>query len=229
MLRVGLTGGIGSGKSEVARRLAEHGAVLIDADVAARKVVEPGSPGLTQVAEAFGRRVRERMLPSQEVLARRLLAQSQELADLRRCTQRYHALLVALQEQLRDPARDDPALRPLALQLDMGLRLDWDKLVGRVTFSPRVAAAWSPFGSTRTRFTGGYAITEQVRRCQSPSCGYQPPARVLLHSCTSRSIGSQGQVIGTQRSETQLCRYVSISSVVAGRASASMPLSKPIR
>ena len=54
MLRVGLTGGIGSGKSEVARRLAEHGAVLIDADVAARKVVEPGSPGLAQVAAAFG-------------------------------------------------------------------------------------------------------------------------------------------------------------------------------
>ena len=54
MLRVGLTGGIGSGKSEVARRLAEHGAVVIDADVAARKVVEPGSPGLAQVAEAFG-------------------------------------------------------------------------------------------------------------------------------------------------------------------------------
>ena len=54
MLRVGLTGGIGSGKSEVARRLAEHGAVLIDADVAARKVVEAGSPGLAQVAEALG-------------------------------------------------------------------------------------------------------------------------------------------------------------------------------
>jgi dephospho-CoA kinase len=54
LLRVGLTGGIGSGKSEVARRLAEHGAVLIDADVAAREVVVPGSPGLAQVAAAFG-------------------------------------------------------------------------------------------------------------------------------------------------------------------------------
>ena len=54
MLRVGLTGGIGSGKSEVARRLAEHGAVLIDADVAARRVVEPGSPGLARIAAAFG-------------------------------------------------------------------------------------------------------------------------------------------------------------------------------
>ena len=57
MLRVGLTGGIGSGKSEVSRRLAEHGAVLIDADVAARQVVVPGSPGLARIAEAFGQEV----------------------------------------------------------------------------------------------------------------------------------------------------------------------------
>ena len=54
MLRVGLTGGIGSGKSEVSRRLAAYGAVLIDADVAAREVVVPGSPGLARIAEAFG-------------------------------------------------------------------------------------------------------------------------------------------------------------------------------
>jgi len=53
-LRAGLTGGIGSGKSEVSRRLATHGAVIIDADVAARAVVEPGTPGLARVAEAFG-------------------------------------------------------------------------------------------------------------------------------------------------------------------------------
>ena len=57
MLRVGLTGGIGSGKSEVARRLADHGAVLIDADVAAREVVVPGSPGLARIAEVFGEEV----------------------------------------------------------------------------------------------------------------------------------------------------------------------------
>ena len=54
MLRVGLTGGIGSGKSEVSRRLAAHGAVIIDADVAARQVVAPGTPGLARIAEAFG-------------------------------------------------------------------------------------------------------------------------------------------------------------------------------
>jgi dephospho-CoA kinase len=54
MLRVGLTGGIGSGKSEVSRRLVSRGAVLIDADVAARQVVVPGSRGLKRIAAAFG-------------------------------------------------------------------------------------------------------------------------------------------------------------------------------
>lgn len=54
MLRVGLTGGIGSGKSEVAQRLAAHGAVVIDADAVAREVVEPGTPGLRAITGAFG-------------------------------------------------------------------------------------------------------------------------------------------------------------------------------
>ena len=55
MLRVGLTGGIGAGKSEVSRRLAAQGAVIIDADAAARDVVAPGTEGLAEVTEAFGR------------------------------------------------------------------------------------------------------------------------------------------------------------------------------
>ncbi|MGI5505809.1 dephospho-CoA kinase [Lentzea sp. CA-135723] len=54
MLRVGLTGGIGSGKSTVARLLAANGAVVIDADKLAREVLEPGSEGLAEVVEAFG-------------------------------------------------------------------------------------------------------------------------------------------------------------------------------
>jgi dephospho-CoA kinase len=54
MLRVGLSGGIGSGKSTVSARLADLGAVLIDADRLAREVVAPGTPGLAAVAERFG-------------------------------------------------------------------------------------------------------------------------------------------------------------------------------
>jgi dephospho-CoA kinase len=54
MLSVGLTGGIGAGKSEVSRLFVQCGAVLIDADRIAREVVAPGAPGLAAVVEAFG-------------------------------------------------------------------------------------------------------------------------------------------------------------------------------
>src|SRR5690606_9520167 len=54
MVLVALTGGIASGKSTVASRLAEHGAVVVDADQVAREVVGPGEPALERIAEAFG-------------------------------------------------------------------------------------------------------------------------------------------------------------------------------
>lgn len=54
MILVGLTGGIGSGKSTVARLLEERGAVVVDADELARKAVEPGGPGHDRVVERFG-------------------------------------------------------------------------------------------------------------------------------------------------------------------------------
>jgi dephospho-CoA kinase len=53
MLRVGLTGGIGSGKSEVSKRLHDQGAIVIDADQIAREVVAPGTDGLAEVVAAF--------------------------------------------------------------------------------------------------------------------------------------------------------------------------------
>ena len=54
MLRLGLTGGIGAGKSTVAKVLTELGGVLVDSDVLAREVVEPGTPGLQQLTDTFG-------------------------------------------------------------------------------------------------------------------------------------------------------------------------------
>src|SRR3954468_17772391 len=54
---VGLTGGIGSGKSTVAALLADRGAVVIDADAIAREVVEPGQPALAELVERFGRKI----------------------------------------------------------------------------------------------------------------------------------------------------------------------------
>ena len=54
MLIVGLTGNIASGKSAVATRLADYGAVIVDADILAREVVEPGRPALAAIADRWG-------------------------------------------------------------------------------------------------------------------------------------------------------------------------------
>ena len=54
---IALTGGIASGKSTIARRLAEHGAVVVDADAIVREVQQPGSPVLEAIAETFGAEV----------------------------------------------------------------------------------------------------------------------------------------------------------------------------
>jgi dephospho-CoA kinase len=56
-LRVGLTGGVASGKTAVSKRLAEHGITVIDADVIAREIVAPGQPALAEIAAHFGARV----------------------------------------------------------------------------------------------------------------------------------------------------------------------------
>lgn len=70
-MRIGLTGGIGSGKSTVAGMLAAKGATIVDADLLARRVVEPGSPVLARLAEEFGSEI---LLPDGS-LDRSLLAE----------------------------------------------------------------------------------------------------------------------------------------------------------
>lgn len=74
--------------------------------------------------DAFGEPVRERLLPSQEVLAQRVLAQSQELADVRRHLQRYHGLVIELQKSVRERLAQGPAdaaWRELEQQVTQGL------------------------------------------------------------------------------------------------------------
>ena len=82
MKLIGLTGGIGSGKSTVAQLLEEQGWVLVDADRIARDIVEPGQPALAELAEAFG----EDILRADGTLDRGLLASrafaSREKTDL---------------------------------------------------------------------------------------------------------------------------------------------------
>ncbi|MEU8799716.1 dephospho-CoA kinase [Spirillospora sp. NPDC048819] len=102
MLKVGLTGGIGSGKSEVSARLAERGALVIDADKIAREVVEPGTPGLAAVVAEFGDDV---LLPSgaldREKVGRIVFADADRLAALNAIV---HPLVGDRMQELMDAA-----------------------------------------------------------------------------------------------------------------------------
>jgi dephospho-CoA kinase len=84
---VGLTGGIGSGKSTVAALLVERGAVVVDADAIAREVVEPGMPALAQLADRFGADViRADGTLDRSVLAERAFVNDEAKKDLEAIT-----------------------------------------------------------------------------------------------------------------------------------------------
>lgn len=87
MKRLGLTGGIGSGKSTVARMLAERGAVVVDADQIARELVEPGGAALAELVTEFGPRI----LQADGSLSRGELA-SMAFSDPR-ATERLNAIM----------------------------------------------------------------------------------------------------------------------------------------
>lgn len=128
MLRVGLTGGIGSGKSTVSRRLAELGAVVIDSDVLARAVVEPGTPGHAAVVSAFGPGVvgRDGAI-DRPALARLVFADSDLLAVLNGIV---HPLVRARADAIAASAPDDAiVIQDVPLLVEAGLADHFDVVV----------------------------------------------------------------------------------------------------
>lgn len=128
MRRVGLTGGIGSGKSEVARWLVTRGAVVIDADQLAREVVAPGTPGLRAVAERFGAAVlRPDGALDRERLGRVVFADAGELAALNAIV---HPLVAARTEELVAAADSDAiVVYDVPLLVENDLADDFDVVV----------------------------------------------------------------------------------------------------
>ncbi|MFI8322890.1 dephospho-CoA kinase [Streptomyces sp. NPDC085529] len=128
MLKVGLTGGIGAGKSEVSRLLVSYGAVLIDADRIAREVVEPGTPGLAAVVAAFG----EDVLTAEGALDRPKLgsvvfADPERLATLNAIV---HPLVGARSAELEGTARPgDVVIHDVPLLTENGLAPLYDLVV----------------------------------------------------------------------------------------------------
>ncbi len=87
MLAVGLTGGIGAGKSTAAALLVEHGAVLVDADTVAREVVAPGGPAYQPLVDRFGQDVLDAEgLIDRPRLAELVFGHPEALADLNAIT-----------------------------------------------------------------------------------------------------------------------------------------------
>jgi len=107
VLVVGLTGGVGSGKSTVSDMLAEHGAVIVDADAIARAVVEPGTEGFAQIMDAFGDEVlaRDGSL-DRKALAALVFRDAEARAELERIV---HPL-VRRQSDLMTALADDDAV-----------------------------------------------------------------------------------------------------------------------
>lgn len=155
MLTVGLTGGIGAGKSEVSRLLVECGAVLIDADRIAREVVEPGTPGLAAVVDAFG----EEVLTADGALDRPKLgsvvfADPEKLAVLNSIV---HPLVGARSRELEEAAAEDAVVvHDVPLLTENGLAPLYD-LVIVVDASP---------GTQLDRLVGRRGMTEEDARAR---------------------------------------------------------------
>lgn len=127
VLRVGLTGGIGSGKSEVARRLVARGAVLIDADAVARQVVAPGTPGLAAVVAAFGDGIVRDGGLDRERLGEIVFADRDRLATLNRIV---HPLVgQRMAEVERSAGQDSIVVHDVPLIAENNLAVGYDLVV----------------------------------------------------------------------------------------------------
>lgn len=130
MKKIGLTGGIGSGKSTVAAMLAEAGFRVVDADKIARQIMEPGSPVLAKVAEEFGRDVlnKDGTLDRAE-LARRAFVDKESTQRLNAIT--HPAIRAESNRQFIQAETDDApvAVYDMPLLIELGLNKDMDLTV----------------------------------------------------------------------------------------------------
>jgi dephospho-CoA kinase len=125
--RIGLTGGIASGKSTVADLLREHGAVIVDADRIVRDLQEPGEPGLVAIVEAFG----EQMLTEDGRLDRPKLGALvfEEDEARQRLNAIIHPLVRAESTRLKDAAGDALVIEDIPLLVETGRPADFDRVI----------------------------------------------------------------------------------------------------
>lgn len=130
MKKVGLTGGIGSGKSTVARMLADEGFPVVDADQIAREIMEPDSPVLADVADVFGADlIDDTGALNRGELARRAFASKEQTAKLNAIT---HPAIRAESNRRFDAAEaagERAVIYDMPLLVDLGLNEEMDLTV----------------------------------------------------------------------------------------------------
>jgi dephospho-CoA kinase len=130
MLLIGLTGNIASGKSTVARLLSERGATIIDADVLARRVVEPGMPAFDEIVRRWGQEV---VAPDgsldRDALRRLVFSHHDQLEELNTIV---HPEVAAYRDRLVDEARqrgDRLVIQDIPLLFERGLVEQFDRII----------------------------------------------------------------------------------------------------
>lgn len=126
MLRIGLTGGIGSGKSTVANLFAAHGIPVIDTDVIARELVESGSPILLQLSAMFGANILNPDGTLDRAVLRTMVFSDKKKLDL--LEQVMHPAIYATVQQQMASLRDEYCIVVIPLLLEKG----WQSLIDRV-------------------------------------------------------------------------------------------------
>ena len=130
MLLIGLTGNIASGKSTVARLLSERGATIIDADILARRVVEPGMPAFDEIVRRWGSQV---VAPDgsldRDALRRMVFSQHDQLEELNRIV---HPEVLAYRDRLVEEARqrgDRLVVQDIPLLFERGIVDEFDRII----------------------------------------------------------------------------------------------------
>ncbi|MFF4216068.1 dephospho-CoA kinase [Streptosporangium nondiastaticum] len=201
MLRVGLTGGIGAGKSEVSRLLASYGAVIVDSDRIAREVVEPGTPGLAAVVAEFG----DAVLTPEGALDRPALgaivfADPDRLAALNAIV---HPLVRARSAELEAAAAPDAVvvhdvpllaenglapLYDLVIVVDAGTETRLDRLVRLRGMTPEEARARMTAQATRE---ARLAVADIVIDNDGPLDALEPQVAKVWQQLRERSAGGR--------------------------------------